>query len=91
VQENDVATQIQVYNRVLDTYGRGKTIAFYDKVVAPFVLYLAEHKQVPAALQALERAKRTLRVDPGSQLESELAALLARVKSGNLAPKTPSP
>jgi hypothetical protein len=91
VQENDVATQIQVYNRVLDTYGRGKTIAFYDKVVAPFVLYLAEHKQVPAALQAVERAKRTLRVDPGSQLESELAALLARVKSGNLAPKTPSP
>ena len=91
VQENDVATQIQVYNRVLDTFGRDKTFAFYDKVVAPFVLYLAEKKQVPAALQALDRAKRTLRVDPGSQLESELAALLARVKAGNIASKTPKP
>ncbi len=91
VQENDVSTQIRVYNRVLDTFGQGKTIAFYDKVVAPFVIHLASEKQVPAALLALDRARRTLRVEPGSQLEGELAALSARVKAGNIAPKTPNP
>jgi hypothetical protein len=39
----------------------------------------------------LERAKRTLRVEPGSQLENELRALSAGVKAGNIAPKTPNP
>jgi len=47
---------------------------FYDKVVVPFVLRQATQNQLPAALQALDRAKRTLRVDPGSQMEGEINA-----------------
>jgi tetratricopeptide (TPR) repeat protein len=91
LQENDVATQIRVYNRVLDTQGQGQSIDFFDKVVGPFVVYLAGQGQVPAALQALDRARRTLRVEPGSQIDAELAELTTRVKSGNIPKKAPGP
>ena len=87
LQEDDMATQIRVFNRVLDTSGRGAATDFYDKVVVPFVLHLATHSQVPAALQAVERARHTLRVEPGSQLEGDMAELTARVKAGNIPKK----
>lgn len=79
---DDVATQIKIFNRVLDTTGAGQTIDFYDKVVAPFVRHLAAQGQVPAALQSLDRARRTLRVEPGKQLDLEMAGETARLKSG---------
>lgn len=82
MQEDDPATQIKVYNRVLDTSGRGATIDYYDKVIAPFVQHLADHGQVPAALQSLARARRTLRVDPGKQLDLEMTGLADRLKTG---------
>jgi hypothetical protein len=88
--QDDMATRIKVFNRVLDTAGRGAGIDFYDKVVLPFVHHLAEEGQLPAALQTLERAKRTLRVEPGSQLEGEIAAMSARVRSGNIPRKSPA-
>lgn len=81
-KEDDLATQIKVYNRVLETAGQGQTIDFYDKVVAPFIRHLVSRGQVPAALQCLDRARRTLRVDPGKQLDLEMAGQAARLKSG---------
>jgi hypothetical protein len=91
LQEDDLATQIRVFNRVLDTSGRDASTDFYDKVVVPFVLHLATQNQIPAALQALDRARRTLRVEPGSQLEGDMAALTARVKAGNIPRKSGNP
>jgi hypothetical protein len=88
--QDDLATQIRVFNRVLDTDGRGAAIGFYDQVVVPFVLHLAAGGQMPAALQALERVKRTLRAEPGSRLEVEIAELTARLKGGNSAKKSPA-
>jgi tetratricopeptide (TPR) repeat protein len=82
MKSDDVATQIKVYNRILDTAGQGQAIDFYDKVVTPFVTHLAEQGQVPAALQCLDRARRTLRVEPGRQLDREMTALAAQVKMG---------
>ena len=82
IQQDDLPTQIRTYNQVLDTSGRGATIEFYDKVVAPFVTHLADKGQILAALQALDRARRTLRVEPGKQLEMELNDLFARLKTG---------
>ncbi len=87
VQTEDLATQIRTFNQVLDTSGRDASIDFYDKVVVPFALHLAESGQVPAALQAVERARRTLRVEPGKQLEAEINGLLARLKAGNKSTK----
>jgi hypothetical protein len=82
MRENDLATQIRIFNQVLDTTGRGATVDYYDKVVAPFVQHLADEGQVLAALQTLERARRTLRVEPGRQLEQEMNELSARLKTG---------
>jgi hypothetical protein len=90
-EQDDLPTQIRVYNRVLDTAGRGAGIDFYDKVVRAFVTYLADRQQIPAALQALDRARRTLRVDSGKQLDLEMTALSARLKSGNIPKKASGP
>lgn len=80
--KDDLPTQIRVYQQVLATYGRGASIDFYDQVVRPFVERLQTQGQVPAAIAALERAQRTLRVEKGGQLEAEIAALLAELKTG---------
>ncbi len=89
MEQDDLATQIRIYNREVDTAGRGAGIDFYDKVVRPFVIYLAGREQIPAALQSLDRARRTLRVDSGKQLDLEMADLAVRLKAGNIAKKGP--
>jgi hypothetical protein len=82
MQADDVATQIKIFNRVLETTGQGQAIDYFDKVVAGFVLHLAAKGQIPAALQCLDRARRTLRVEPGNQLDQEMVELAAQVKTG---------
>ncbi|AOS45631.1 hypothetical protein Verru16b_02715 [Lacunisphaera limnophila] len=86
---DDMATQIKVFNRMLETAGRGAGHDFYDVVVSPFLLHLAGQGQVPAALRSLERVRRTLRVEPRSQLDSELTALAGRLRSGKFENKAP--
>jgi tetratricopeptide (TPR) repeat protein len=85
---DDLATQIKVFNRTLDTSGRGAGTDFYDMVVAPFAIHLAQQGQIPAALQALDRARRTLRVEAGRQLDLELAELANRLKKGDFPGKS---
>jgi hypothetical protein len=87
IATDDLATQIRLFHRTLDTQGQGAAIDFFDTIVAPFVLHLAQADQVPAALQALERARRTLRVEPGSQIEVEFNELTGRLRSGNFPKK----
>lgn len=82
MQQDDLATQIKVFQRVLDTTGKGQAIDYYDKVVAPFVQHLADQGQIPAALQCLDRTRRTLRVEPGRQLEQELNETVAKLRKG---------
>lgn len=79
---DDAAAQIKLYNRTLETTGAGQTIDYYDKVVRPFVQHLAEQGQVQGALQCLDRARRTLRVIPGGQLDLEMTALATQLKTG---------
>lgn len=79
--KDDLPTQIRVYQQVLAQYGRGKGTDFYDQVVLPFVRRLQAQAQVPAAISSLERAQRTLRVEKGGQLETEIAALLKELKN----------
>lgn len=82
MKTEDLATQIKTYNRTLDAGGTGQNIDYYDKVVRTFVQHLAAQGQVQAATQCLERARRTLRVVPGSQLDQEMTALGAQLKTG---------
>jgi hypothetical protein len=77
----DLAGQIRSYNSVLDTFGRGAGMGFFDQVVTVFVEHLAQSGQPSEATNAIERARRTLKVDPNSQLEREFAELGARVRA----------
>ncbi|HYC69708.1 MAG TPA: hypothetical protein VEB66_00790 [Opitutaceae bacterium] len=80
MRSDDLATQIRVYDQVLRNYGHGAGMDFFDKVVTPFVEHLKARNQVPAALQMLDRARRTLKVDAGSMLESEIKALDKKIR-----------
>ena len=80
IAHDDLAGRIRVFNRVLDTYGRGAAIDFYDKVVTPFLRHLRDGHELAAARQALERARRTLRVEPGSQLDQEMNRMAEQFK-----------
>lgn len=77
----DVAGQIRTYNAVLDTHGRGAGIEFFDEVVVVFVEHLQQLRENATALEAVERARRTLRVEPGKQLELEINRLAARLRT----------
>ena len=82
VKSDDLVNQIRTFNKVLDTSGHGAGIDYFDKIVVPFVRHLAEVGQIPNALQSLDRARRTLRVEPGKQLDQEMSGLAARLKAG---------
>lgn len=74
------AEQIRVFNQTLDTYGRGAGIGFFDEVVVPFCDHLLGLKLQAEAVRAAERARRVLKVEPGSQLDTESQALLKRLR-----------
>ena len=73
--EDELPTQIRKYNQLLDTYGRGAGTDFFDKVVVPFAFHLRDLREIPSAYAAIKRAKETLRVEKGTQLEHDLAYL----------------
>jgi hypothetical protein len=75
-----VAEQIRTYNTAVDNYGRGAGIEFFDEIVVVFAEHLQQLRENAAALEAVERARRTLRVEPGKQLEQEINRLAARLR-----------
>ena len=80
IAEKPLPEQIRAYNSVVDSYGRGTGIGFFDEVVEGFVQHLLQLKQKAEALRALERARQALKVEPNSQLEQEIAQLTKVVR-----------
>jgi hypothetical protein len=56
-------------------------MGFFDQVVIVFAEHMVHLQQPAEAVRAVERAQRTLKVEPDSQLEKELAKLLKQLKS----------
>lgn len=81
LENEDLAGQIRTYRRLLELHGRGASIDFYDKVVLPFVEHLHKQNQLPAARDALARARSTLRVEKGQQLDMEMVRLAERLRA----------
>jgi hypothetical protein len=75
-----LAGQIQSYNNVIDLYGRGAGIGFFDEVVVGFVTHLMNQNQKPEAAKAVERARQALKVESNSQLAREFERLAKAVK-----------
>jgi len=80
LQSDDVPTQFRTYQKLLDTFGSGAGIDFFDKVVQPFVESLRRRGEIANALNALDRARRTLRVQKGSQVEGEIERIAAELR-----------
>ncbi|HEY1110051.1 MAG TPA: hypothetical protein VGE76_15480, partial [Opitutaceae bacterium] len=72
--------QVQTYNSVVDSYGRGAGMSFYDGVIVGFVEHLLAEGQKAEAQRAIERAKRVLKIEDRSQLAEEMAALAKKAK-----------
>ncbi len=72
--------QIRTYNTVVDTIGRGAGIGFFDEIVTPFAEHLVQLNQKAEAIKAIDRARRTLKVEPNSQLASEIERLAKAVR-----------
>lgn len=80
LETDDLNTRIRTYYNVLNSFGRGAGVGFFDRVVNPFVEHLLQNDRPREATQAVEQARRTLRVEPNSQLERELNALAERAQ-----------
>jgi len=66
-----IPEQIRAYNSAVDNYGHGAGMSFFDRVVTPFVEHLLNRGQRTEARHALDRARRVLQVESGSQLDRE--------------------
>lgn len=72
--------QVRAYNSAVDNFGRGAGMVFFDQVVRIFVEHLVQLGQRAEALRAAERARNTMKVENGSQLDREFANLLRALK-----------
>jgi hypothetical protein len=80
LETDDLNTRIRTYYTVLNSFGRGAGVGFFDQVVNPFVEHLLRNDQSHEAMQAVTQARNVLHVDPNSQLDRELTALAERVQ-----------
>jgi hypothetical protein len=79
--ENDSQDdRIRTYFNVLNAYGRGAGLAFFDQIVQPFVESLLKADKPSIALQAIGQARRTLTVAPDSLLDAKLIVLTERAQ-----------
>lgn len=76
-----LAEQIRTYNSLVDSFGRGAGIAFFDQIVTVFVEHLLQLQQPAEALHAVERARQKLKVEPSSQLDQEFAAMVKNLRT----------
>lgn len=77
-----MAGQIRTYDSVLTSFGRDAGIDFFDKIVTVFAEHLVQINERAEAIKAVERARQTLKVEAGKQLDQEFDALLSRLQSG---------
>ncbi|HWA10222.1 MAG TPA: hypothetical protein VG838_12285 [Opitutaceae bacterium] len=76
------AEQVRAYDSVVDNFGHGGGMEFFDKVVVVFAEHLLQLGDRAGALRAVDYARAALNVEPGRQLDQELTALSARLKKG---------
>ena len=69
------------YNSVVDTYGRGAGVGFFDEIVVNFVEHLVQLNQKAEAQRAIERARHTLKAEANSQLAGEFDKLAKAVRA----------
>ncbi len=74
------AEQVRVYRKLLQQYGRGAGIDFYDRVTRPLVKQMIEANRRGEALNVIAQTRTVLKPEPGSQFDRELDELAAKAK-----------
>jgi hypothetical protein len=77
---DELDAQVRTYYSILYLYGRGAGMDFFSRIVAPFVGHLQDARRPEDAVSAALAAQHVLQIDPNSQLDGEMQALLARLK-----------
>lgn len=77
-----VPGQVRTYNTALENFGRGAGIEFFDKIVIVFAEHLLQVNELAEAVKAVERARQTLKVEPGRQLDQEFDRLMKKLRTG---------
>lgn len=75
---DDIRTATRTFYSVMESLGPGAGVAFFDQVVQPFVDYLLRNGETREAIQAVEKARKILRVEKGGAVEAGLNALADR-------------
>jgi hypothetical protein len=74
------ADQISAYNSIVDRFGHGEGIEFFDKIVAVFAEHLLQLGDQADAVRAVDKGRQVLQVEAGTQLDQEFNNLEARLK-----------
>ncbi|HYD82580.1 MAG TPA: hypothetical protein VEA63_00980, partial [Opitutus sp.] len=80
IDTQPVREQVRAYNNLVDKYARSAGVGFFDQIVVGFVEHLVQMKEPKAALEAMNRAGRVLKVKSGSQLDHDFQRLLKALK-----------
>ena len=80
LEGGSLPAQFQAFNSVLESFGRGAGIGFFDEVVVTFVQHLVRVGDKPAAERAITQARRFLKAEPNSQLEEDFSKLQRLVR-----------
>ena len=76
---SSVEEQVRLYRSLLRQFGRGAGTAMWDEVVRPFVAHLATAGRWKEATAALKSAREALGVTYGSQMDTEMRELDAKL------------
>ncbi|CAM2792771.1 hypothetical protein [Rariglobus hedericola] len=74
------ADDTRTYRQVLQQYGRGAGVDFYDRVTEPFVAKLITEERKVEAAQIIVQTRAVLKPDAGSQLDLEMKDLADTTK-----------
>jgi hypothetical protein len=80
IASQSIPDQVSTYNAILAQFGHGAGAIFFDEIVTAFAEHLGQVNMKPLARDAVERARQTLDVQPGSQISTDMDRLLATLQ-----------
>lgn len=78
--ETEPPSQVRTHRQLLQQYGVGAGIDFFDRVTRPLVLVMIATNRRGEALQVLSQVRAVLKPDLGSQFDREIDELVAKAK-----------
>jgi hypothetical protein len=75
-----LGARLSIYRQLLQKYGRGSGMDFYDRVTHPLVNQLVGEKLLKDAQQVINFTRLELKPEPKSMFDRELTALESKLR-----------